>query len=290
MPLDELLLLRAGDETVDAKFEAFAVDRVTGANQLKDQMKDTIVSLKQTDSKFDDAFDEGYFVELMQFCKSRNVNFDTDVEILDYVESLGYDHGYGECGRYGVFVSAVPSHASYRYKRGASHQNSVSLEHRHKNLDDARDARLDAEHERKNKIKFGGHEDIGGSKSKAPSTVVIADTPKRGLTSAQLPNHHDTVSPRVRLGLVGIGGSQASAASSWHDAQKPTSLDSLSCRRTLSFNGAEVDEDDEDGDDVQACDSISNVGPQESTISSTTIKQRSIKGITDPDYSGFQIE
>jgi hypothetical protein len=108
--------------------------KAVGSNEFADDERASVHTvLEERDEDFVEAFEEGDFFELAEFAKARNIEYQTDEDLIDYIESkLQLECGIGKTGVLGVFVVNKKPGASYKFKRGArSSTTLVRTEDRH---------------------------------------------------------------------------------------------------------------------------------------------------------------
>jgi hypothetical protein len=110
------------------------VAKAVGSNEFADDERASVhTAVEERDEDFAEAFEEGDFFELAEFAKARNIEYQTEEDLIDYIESkLQLECGIGKTGARGVFVVNKKPGASYKFKRGARSSTAlVRTEDRH---------------------------------------------------------------------------------------------------------------------------------------------------------------
>ncbi|CAK0910979.1 unnamed protein product, partial [Prorocentrum cordatum] len=121
-----------------ARHEMLREDRASGANKMQAKEAANIKAATVTGQRaFDEAFAEGTFEPLWSFASDRNLDFDSEEELVHYItHSLGFQCGPGKYGDYGVFVTEGPK-GSYRFRRGLADLSEIHKKESHENGEDA---------------------------------------------------------------------------------------------------------------------------------------------------------
>ena len=144
LDLDTLKDAMTKTEEESATFFELRRDKVSGENRLRSRtLKALTHDVVDGKEGFDEAYEEGTFMPVRDFCKAHNIEDETLLTDMDafklfVAQNFGFEVGEGETGAMGVFVTNQ-AEGTYKFKRGLRKSQRMERKEEYENEAAAKD-------------------------------------------------------------------------------------------------------------------------------------------------------